>query len=388
LIALIDPVDREHIASLRPTTDVNPLAYTEYRITRPSDGQVRWIARRGEVRRNAMGRVVLGFGVVYDITEKKNAELRLESSESRLRLAIDAGRMAVWLYHVATDSAETSPDLNVLLGFAPDARPSMSEIRSRYYPGERDRLRAIATTALEKGERYFETEYRIVWPDQSVRWLLLRAEFLMGPDPQPHQVIGVLLDITGRKMAEEHQQLLLNELNHRVKNTLSTVQSLVSQTLRTATSTAQAHEAVESRLFALSRVHDVLTQENWESARLAEVVERALDPYRSYGEGRLTILGHDRRISPRIALALAMGLQELATNAMKYGALSNETGAVRIDWSIDNVASPPRLTFEWRESGGPEVTPPSLRGFGSRMLEKSLARELDGKVTLAFDRAG
>lgn len=388
LIALVHPEDRPSLGSLDPTEHDNPLSYTEYRITRPDNGEVRWIARRGEVRRDAKGTVLRGVGVVYDVTETKCAEAALRASERRLRLAIEAGRMAVWLYDTATDSVQASPELNRLLGFPPDAAPSMTEVRSRYFTGELERLRAAGTSAMQNSERYFEVEFRTVWPDTSIHWLLLRAEFVMAANGVPYQVVGVLIDITSRKVAEEHQRLLLNELNHRVKNTLATVQSIVSQTLRNSISTAQAHEAVESRLFALSRVHDVLTRENWDSAQLSELIDEAVVPYRAYGASRLITRGPDRRVSPRIALALAMGIQELATNAVKYGALSNEVGTVTIEWRIHTASQPPHLYLEWSEKGGPTVKPPARRGFGTRMLERGLARDLDGTVEITFEATG
>ncbi|WP_230532403.1 sensor histidine kinase [Microvirga roseola] len=188
--------------------------------------------------------------------------------------------------------------------------------------------------------------------------------------------------------AAEHQRLLINERNHRVKNTLATVQSIAAQTLRTAETTRDAKEALETRLLALSRAHDVLTGENWEGANLTEVVREALAPYQTYGENRLHIKGRDLRLTPRMALALAMALQELATNAVKYGALSNKTGTIEVSWTVQNGAAPPRLVLTWTETGGPPVVAPRRRGFGFRMIERSLAQDLDGRVEIAFAPTG
>jgi two-component sensor histidine kinase len=177
-------------------------------------------------------------------------------------------------------------------------------------------------------------------------------------------------------------------LNHRVKNTLATVQSIASQTLRTADTTQDARDALETRLLALSRAHDVLTRESWEGADLTEVVSRALEPYQILGESRLHVQGPRVRLTPRMALALAMALHELATNAVKYGALSNKSGTVAIAWSVSNGATPPRLSLSWTEAGGPPVAPPGRRGFGSRLIERSLAQDLDGRVEIAFAATG
>ncbi|MET0743790.1 MAG: sensor histidine kinase [Microvirga sp.] len=186
----------------------------------------------------------------------------------------------------------------------------------------------------------------------------------------------------------EHQRLLIDELNHRVKNTLATVQSIAAQTLRTAATKDVAGDALEMRLLALSRAHDVLTRENWVGADLTEVVARALEPYGIPGETRLHVTGPPVRVTPRMSLALAMALHELATNAVKYGALSNKAGTVAVSWNLSNGTAPARLTLRWVESGGPPVTSPLRRGFGSRLIERSLAQDLDGEVTIAFAPQG
>ena len=190
------------------------------------------------------------------------------------------------------------------------------------------------------------------------------------------------------RRATEHQRLLIDELNHRVKNTLATVQSIAAQTLRTADTAEAAREAVEMRLLALSRAHDVLTRESWEGADLMEVVRRALEPYQVHGESRLTITGPQVRLSPRMSLALAMALHELATNAVKYGALANKTGTVEVSWAVQNGTAPPRLILRWSEAGGPPVVAPGRRGFGSRLIERSLAQDLGGQVEIAFASSG
>jgi two-component sensor histidine kinase len=235
----------------------------------------------------------------------------------------------------------------------------------------------------------FQVEHRIRSKDGDYRWFLVRAEPYC--DPRTGEIVrwfGVSIDIHDRRVAEEHQQLLINELNHRVKNTLATVQSVASQTLRNAESAEQAKEALEARLFALSRAHDVLTRENWEGADLYAIVEQAVAPYSSCGEDRLHLAGSRIRVPPRMALALAMALQELATNAVKYGALSTETGEIRIAWGVQATGCGRRLHLRWEESGGPAVRPPSRRGFGSRLIERSLSHDLGGTARIEFPSAG
>ncbi|AWM87777.1 sensor histidine kinase [Microvirga sp. 17 mud 1-3] len=206
---------------------------------------------------------------------------------------------------------------------------------------------------------------------------------------------GIQIDITEHKQAEEHLRLLVNELNHRVKNTLATVQSLAAQSFARVSAepddpAAKARQAFEARLFALARAHDVLTRENWEGARLADVVREVFAPYQRTTGGRdaITATGPDRRVPPAVALSLSMALHELCTNALKYGALREPGGQVHIAWSVS--AGPPteRLTMRWTERGGPAVVPPAQKGFGSRLIEDGLPRELDGSVRLDFDPDG
>lgn len=189
-------------------------------------------------------------------------------------------------------------------------------------------------------------------------------------------------DITERKRAEAQRTLLINELNHRVKNTLATVQSLAMQTLRNTERSEDARESFDARLAALSRAHDLLTTENWEGADLDEVIERAIAPFRSRVRVRAT--GPSVRLATNQALALSIALHELATNAAKYGALSVEGGHVAISWRID--AGTVRL--EWRESGGPPVTKPTRLGFGTRLIQRGLAHDLGGDAEICFHADG
>ncbi len=361
----------------------------EYRIIRPSDGQVRWLLAHGEAVFSKVGefeRAVRYVGTIQDITERKQAEEAVRASERRLALAVEAGRMAVWEYDVATDSVQGSPELNRLLGFPAGATPTAGEMRARYYPGEQERLQEIGRAALERGDRFFEAEYRYVWPDGDVRWLMLRAEIILSAAQVPERVIGVVLDVTERKRAESRQDLLINELNHRVKNTLATVQALARQSFRTGTTDGASSQAFEVRLLALSRANDLLTRRNWAGASLGEIVDQALAPYAETGTDRVEVTGLDIVLPPNMSVSLALALGELCTNAAKYGALSTPTGRVSINWSVDAQASQLRLT--WTERGGPTVRIPERRGFGSRLIERLLAQDLNGRVRLAFDPEG
>jgi PAS domain S-box-containing protein len=211
------------------------------------------------------------------------------------------------------------------------------------------------------------------------------------PDPELMLTVRTLGEQVGRvlerKRTEEHQRLLLNELNHRVKNTLAVIQSIASQTFRGDAAEPEARRAFESRLTALAGAHDLLTGRDWEAAPIRKVIERAGIGCGA-GAGRVRIEGEDVELAPRTAVSVAMALHELCTNAVKYGALSNEGGMVTVRWSIAGAGRERRLRLEWIEHGGPPVAPPRRRGFGSRMIERGLAAELGGTVQLEFRAEG
>jgi len=213
-------------------------------------------------------------------------------------------------------------------------------------------------------------------------------EFLRGYANLLGAVVERLRVMEELRAAVREKDLLINELNHRVKNTLTTVQSIASQTLRNAPTIDQASGAMESRLIALSQVHNVLTDQSWAHVGLRDIVDQAVEPYRSRGENRIHVAGPPVQIPPRMALALAMALQELATNAVKYGALSNEAGQIRVRWEITGPAGQGRLHLLWEEAEGPPVQAAARRGFGTRLIERSLAQDLDGDVRIDFAPTG
>ncbi len=186
----------------------------------------------------------------------------------------------------------------------------------------------------------------------------------------------------------QRRDSLIRELDHRVKNTLAAVRSIAHQTLRSAKSPESFNEALMGRIMALSRGHELLAREAHAEARLRDVLEQATAPYARPGGGRLTFEGPDVRLSAETAVNFQMAFHELATNAVRHGALSTPAGKVAITWSADRVADPARLQLCWRESGGPVVTPLAEKGFGVRLIERSLAASVGGTSSLAFEPDG
>src|SRR5581483_335906 len=197
------------------------------------------------------------------------------------------------------------------------------------------------------------------------------------------RAIGVMIDITDRKLAEERQRLLLGELNHRVKNIFATIQAIVAQTLRTAPEPALASERIQARLLALSSTHDLLNTTSWSGAPLRSLIEAELRPY-GLGDGRIDLAGPAVDLDAETTLAVGMVAHELATNAAKYGSLSQSEGRLSVRWSVDGTG---RLRIDWAERGGPPVTAPSRSGFGSKLIERSLA-DLDGTAEFDFAATG
>jgi two-component sensor histidine kinase len=198
------------------------------------------------------------------------------------------------------------------------------------------------------------------------------------------------VDLTKQKQEQNQSTMMIDELNHRVKNTLSTVQSIVWQALRKDSDPKTIREAIESRLFALSRSHDLLSRENWKGAGLHDLVEAALEPF-GVANGRserFVITGKNIRLPANEALALGIAFHELATNAVKYGAFSNAAGSIALTWTIEPMPEGDRLILRWQEKDGPPVILPTRKGFGTRVMERGLPHELGGKVQLDYRAEG
>ena len=231
-------------------------------------------------------------------------------------------------------------------------------------------------------------------PPESPRWWDVVVSPIQGADGAPERLLTVARDVTEAHRAEEQQALLMQEMAHRVKNTLALVQAVAAQTLRSATSLEAATDAFNGRLMALADAHDVLIRGAWAEADLAAVVAGAMAPHIDAVQDRCAAAGPPVALGPRAVLTLSLMLHELATNAAKYGALSSPAGRVAIAWTIRDAAPPPAgdgramLRLHWRESGGPPVVPPTRCGFGSRLIERSLVHSFGGRVALRFPPEG
>jgi PAS domain S-box-containing protein len=322
-----------------------------------------------------------GVGVsIEDITERAEAERAMRRSQQRLDLAVEAHGIGIFDWHIPSGRVVWNQEEEAVFGLAQDGFDGRVESwRGQLLPADVARIDAEMAAAMAARQETMVFEFRIRRPDGAVRWVEGAARFLYDADGAAKRMVGTNMDVTERKVAEQHQRLLINELNHRVKNTLAIVQGIAWQSFRKSGAARSAVEAFEGRLSALAAAHDVLTQQSWEAASVDSIVAGAVAPHHA-GDGRLTTHGPMVDLEPKTAVALGLAMHELATNAVKYGALSTPTGRVEVRWTTDGG----RLRLTWRESGGPTVVPPSQRGFGARLLEQGLAEELGGAVRLDF----
>ena len=255
-------------------------------------------------------------------------------------------------------------------------------MRGLYLPGEIERVREITNAAVARGERNVEVEHRFRRLDGEVRWLLMRGEVALNTEGQPRGLVGVAMDVTDRKDAEERQKLLAREVDHRANNLLTVVQSVIHL------SSAETPEALKQvqlgRISAIGRAHQLLSDARWQDAGLRRLVEEELLAIGLGDAARRSIRGDDVALSPAAAQGLALALHELAGNASKHGALSEPNGRVRISWTRKGSG----LRIRWVETGGPSVRPPTRPGSGATILARALAGGLKGETRMEWRPEG
>jgi PAS domain S-box-containing protein len=310
--------------------------------------------------------------------ERARAEQSLRESEDHYRHAVELNPQVTWtalpngvMNRIAPQWAEWTGTEGLAGGW-----------QAAMHPDDIGMTLDAWAHSLATGEPY-DVEHRITRRDGSLRWVRSRAYPRREPDGDIMLWYGTTEDINERKVAEERQRLLIHELNHRVKNNLATVQAIAFQTLKGDIPLAEAKARFEARLMALSRAHNLLTEQVWGGASLERVVRDSTEHLGD--QERFALSGPPVWIAPRAALALALALHELGTNAAKYGALSRDGGRVAVGWRETDEG---KLIVDWKERGGPPVTPPARRGFGSRLIEQGLAGDLGGTAEIAFEPDG
>jgi PAS domain S-box-containing protein len=330
--------------------------------------------------------------------ERKTEELteanrRLRESEQRYSTALVAGRMGTWETDLVARTRIWTKEGMALFGLTlVDGRGHVGgdddEYRSALHPDDRHLMEEFHQLADRQDS--FTSEYRVVWPDGTTLWLRGRGQVTVrAPDGKAERMVSIVTDVTDRKAAEDHIQFLMHEISHRSKNLLMVIQSIARRTARTAGSMEEFESRFERRLQGLAASHDVLVRENWHGAPLADLVRQQLAPFVEIQSSRFEIAGPDIVITAEAAQAIGLAIHELATNAIKYGALSEPSGKVSVSWMFDgNAGAPGNLLLNWTEQGGPPVSPPSRKGFGHVVIGEMVERSLNGKVAVEFASEG
>jgi PAS domain S-box-containing protein len=378
----------EVLATGKPMRDVE-------RIVEKPDGSRMTVSASIDPLHNAKGEVIGAVNCFIDITERKRMDAAL--AQSRLHSLEQEQRLAATYEHAAIGITEVAPDGQIIrvneatcaiTGYSRDELLAGKLFRFTH-PDDADPDREGFRKQMSGDLEFYSVEKRLVRKGGRVVWLSVRSSPVRANDGRLLYIVRVVQDITQRKAAEQRQKLLIDELNHRVKNTLATVQSLASQTARAGLTPQVFRERFEGRLIALSKAHDQLTAHHWESADLRKLLSQSVAPYVAAGPERVVLRGEDVLLRPRAVVTLAMAVHELTTNAAKYGALSVPGGRIEVRWApFAGHDGRPNLRIDWVEEGGPPVTVPQQRGFGSRLIEGSIAAELGGKARLIFAPEG
>ncbi len=360
-IALLQPFDVE-VAMRRP------------------DGVVRWQRIASIPRPQPDGRV-LWDGLQIDVTDRRRMASELEEQRRRVEIAVEATDLGFWEVDLRSDTLTWSDRNRRLFGLSRQSPVTLPIYMDLVAEEDREQVRESFRRARD-GDGDFSAEYRIVTPADDIRWVLSRGR-VISDDQGPRLMVGTSLDVTERRAADERRNLLTGELSHRAKNFISVVASIVGQTARGMTSVEKFTEVLMGRLHSMAASQDLLTATGGHAVELSGVIEKALAHFDLDRFDLDATLGGDR-IESTVAVGMGLLLHEMATNATKYGALSNAGGRVIIRRA---PADEDRVAFEWRESGGPPVTPTDNKGFGTRLLQQVL-RNQGGAVKFEFEPAG
>ena len=359
----------------------------ECRIRRTDDGTVRWIEGVGRHYTTANGRTQL-VGLLADITARKRHNEALRESEERFRGTFD--NAAVGVAHVGLDGSwlRVNQRLADMVGYSPDellVKTFQNITHPEDLQADLEKVRQVLAGALQT----YSMDKRYIRKDGSIIWAALTVALQRDAAGDPAYFISIVNDISARKRAEEHQQFLMRELSHRSKNLLAIIQSMATQTAKSSATMQDFGNRFGQRLHALAASHDLLTDQNWRGADLRALVCRQLSSFADPGDRRLTFTGPDVTLTTEAAQSIGLALHELATNAVKYGALSVPEGKLTVFWTVDDPSQSPRLIhLNWLERGGPAVTPPARMGFGRTVIERLTAAALDGKVSLEYPPEG
>ncbi|WOI53017.1 CheR family methyltransferase [Parvularcula sp. LCG005] len=363
----------------------------DLRITvRPDDGETRddrWYSVTLQPWFGPDGKPEGVMSFSFDVTEQVLARKTIEASELRLNFALEASRLGVWELDLTTKTAQRTARHDSIFGYqSPLDRWTADQFVEHVLPDDREAVQQGLAIAIENGVDW-QFQCQIRRADCAIRWIEGHGRPQMDESGRPVRILGTVVDITERKLAEENQTLLLHELQHRVKNTMATTLAIVQFSAKRATDVASFSKTLRNRLSAISRTHDLLTKGNWEGAYLRAVFDTELSAYTGGPNHRARYEGEDVYLDAKQMLSLTLGLHELATNAAKYGALSSDEGTVVFTVRTDEDRM---VHLTWEEMGGPTVTPPQdgASGFGSFLLNRVLGSDLKGTTEVEYRPEG
>ena len=338
--------------------------------------------------RDERGAIVGVVNMTVDIGERKKADLALAERNAQLALAGQAGLVGSYAYDISTDIMQTSAGYAAIYGLPVGTSAIKRDIwRAHVHPDDLAQLEARRERAIAKGQREHQCEYRILRSGREIRWIESRSVISYDDAGLARRMVGVNIDVTERKLAEEHKNLLVAELDHRVKNVLAVVAAVVSRTQEASTSMSDFAAALDGRIKSMAATHELLSWRKWQGIPLADLVERELAPHAAGSNVRIE--GPEVVLRAEAGQALAMVVHELATNAAKYGALSAQRGRVSVRWKrIGENGSRGTLAFDWFETGGPAVAASPRVGFGTSVIRDLVPYELGGTVELELAPEG
>ncbi len=355
-----------------------------------ADGLFRPFLTRVVPLRDEGGRVVNWFGTNTDIANERNIEEALRENQARLRFTLESAQLGDWDLDLAKDKSRRSLRHDEAFGYnEPIEDWGFQKFIQHVHPEDRPDVEARYQVAVTQ-QKDWHFECRVVWPDGGVHWIEAHGSLYRAAGGEPTHMLGIVRNIDERKEAERQANLLMGELDHRVKNILAVVSAVIMQTLKTSESPSAFAASMEGRIVAITRAHSLLTLRGGKGeASLRDLITTELAPYDRAGSN-LTInrTAPDVALSPKCGLAMAMAVHELASNAAKYGSLSTPSGRLSVTWEITGTAGNTMLKFAWMETGGPSVQPPSRRGFGTTLIERSLEHEFDASVNREFLPSG
>jgi PAS domain S-box-containing protein len=362
----------------------------EYRVVPPPNhphaGETRWIAVESSIVRGPRGSAVGLLGVTRDITPHKRAEQALAERNAQLALAGPAALVGSYAYDVDAGKLQISEGYAAIHGLPEGTNETtIREWLARVHSEDVAHVKSFRDQMFAEKRRLGKLEYRILRSDGEVRWIERRNSVSYSVDGRPERVVGVSIDVSERKRAEQYQRTLNAELDHRVKNILATVGAIIAQTREASASQADFVAGLNHRIESLARTHELLSETHWHDVPLVEIIRRELAPYRARNTD---IGGPNLTLKAEAAQGVAMVLHELTTNAAKYGALSSGNGRVTVQWRWLQNGLLDRLVIDWQEIDGPPVRGTNQSSYGTNIIRELIPFELGGSVELSFATEG